>query len=95
MDVSDFTVTKDPDEHLDYIFDWTAYLALYSDTIASAPTVTGTNVTIDSHIWDGDKKVLTWVSGGLRNTTGRATCRIITTGGRTAERSIQFLIRDR
>lgn len=71
------TIDKDPGATLDYIFDWTDFLALIDDTIASVeatavgveivdgPTITGSVVTI-------------WVAGGVVHEPASLTC-IITT----------------
>ena len=94
------TIDKDPDELLDYPFDWTEFLDEVSDTIATAGpgivpvlfTVTG--ATLDSQ--QNSAKVATaWVKGGTAGTTAKVSCRITTTGGRIAERSINLKIRER
>lgn len=87
------SIPKDPNAVLDYTFDWTDWLDLVSDTI-STKTVTGSGVTIDSSNQVGGL-VTAWVSGGTADTTATVTCKIVTTGGRTEERTIYLLVRER
>jgi hypothetical protein len=81
------TIEKDPDAVLDYSWDWTAYLALVSDTIASVSYVLSAGLTssLASHTTTVAKVFL---SGGIIGTTESATCRIVTAGGRTDDRTI-------
>lgn len=96
----ELTIDKDPDETLDYPFDWAEYLDDIQDTIAApgpgitpvAFTVAG--VEIDSQ--QNDTKVATvWVKGGTVGTTAKVSCKIRTTAGRTVERSIAIKIKER
>jgi hypothetical protein len=89
------TITKDPNATLDYTFDFTDWLAVVADTIASVTFwgVTGVMV-LGSGIVAG-KKVTVWVTGGTSGTTGSVTARIVTTGGRTDDRTIFFKVKDR
>lgn len=84
--------TKDPDAVLDYQFDWSQWLAS-GETITSK-TVTVAGVTLDSSPND-DTAVTCWLSGGTAGTTATCSCRITTSAGRTVERSIDVLIRER
>lgn len=91
------TITKDPAGVLDYVVDWTDWLAVVGDTIASAQAV-GTGVTVDStSVVDGNKKVLVWVSGGVANTPGQVVVRITTASNpaRVDERSLYFRLKQR
>lgn len=94
------TIDKDPDETLDYPFDWTEYLDDIQDTIAQVgpgvvPVIfTVSGVEIDSQ--QNDTKIATvWIKGGVVGATGKVSCRIKTVGGRTIERSIAIKIKDR
>src|SRR5512145_949464 len=81
-----YTITKDPNAVLDYIFDWTLWLDGVSDSISSVSTVVDTGITCDSSIVSG-KTVIVWISGGTAGTTYRVACRIVTTGSRIDDRS--------
>lgn len=83
---------KDPDAVLDYVVDFTSWLA-DGDTITSA-TVTADGVTVDST--DTTTTTVTaWVSGGTLGETATLTCQITTADGRTDERTIRLSIRER
>ena len=88
------TVTKDPNAVLDYTVDFAAWLLPTADTISTA-TVTGTGVVINSSGVVGGTAVTMWVSGGTAGSTGSATVRIVTAGGRTDDRTVYFKIRER
>ncbi len=83
---------KDPDAVLDYAWDWTAWLA-EGETI-SAATVTATGVTVDSSSEDGGV-VTAWISGGTAGVGATATCRVVTSQGRTDDRSLSLTIAQR
>lgn len=97
------TILKDPDAVLDYTFDWTAWLDDVGDTIASTsvPVLSPTGIALDLTAPHGagylvvGKTVVVWLKQGLPGTTHRVTCRIVTTGGRTDDRSIYVKIKDR
>lgn len=42
-----------------------------------------------------DNTVVAWISGGTAGTTYRVTCRIVTAGGRTDDRSIFIKVKER
>lgn len=78
---------KDPDEVLDYGFDWSDWLDEIGDTISTSA-------------WEKDSASLTvtdetktttsttvWLSAGVLGETYFVTNRIVTVGGRTADRS--------
>lgn len=89
-----YTIIKDPDATLDYPFDWEEWLALVSDSIASQEIIVETGITCDSSEISGDI-VIAWISGGTAGTTYRVTCRIVTDGGRTDDRSIFIKVKER
>jgi hypothetical protein len=88
------TFTKDPDAVLDYSVDWSAWLA--GDQIASSEwlleqgalleIVTDTNTAT---------KATVWLRGGEAGTTYLDTNRIVTSGGRTDDRTISVKVEDR
>lgn len=85
---------KDPQAVLDYIFDWSAWLA--GDTILTQTLTADDGITIDSSVVGGENTtVTTWVRGGTAGKSYRVTSRVTTVGGRTDERSIVILVRDR
>lgn len=97
------TILKDPDAVLDYTFDWTLWLDDIVDTIASAsvPVLTPTGIALDTTAPHGagflvvGKTVVVWLKQGVVKTTHQVTCRIVTVGGRTDDRSIYVKIKDR
>ena len=89
-----YTITKDPDAVLDYIFDWEDWIDDVSDTLADHTMVPESGITVDSSSIVS-KTVVAWVSGGTVGTTYRLTCRIVTAAGRTDDRSIFLKIRER
>ncbi len=88
------TIIKDSREVLDYVFDWTAYLADAGDTIVSKAVTADVGLTLDSSAIIGSM-VSAFVSGGSTGTTYKLLCQIVTAGGRTADRSIFIKIADR
>lgn len=88
------TITKDPDATLDYSWDWTAWLALISDTIASHVITPETPLVVASHSDDG-KIVTAYVSGGSAGMTHSLACKIMTVGGRIDERTVYLKIQER
>ena len=91
MPSSPIVYFKDPDAVLDYEFDWSAWLG--ADTIVSH-TATVTGATRDSSA-NSTTAVTVWVSAGTAGTTATVACRIVTTAGRTDERTITLNIRQR
>lgn len=91
------TITKDPAAVLDYVVDWTDWLAVVGDTITAASAI-GTGVAVDScTVIDGGKKVLVWVSGGVANAAGQVAVQITTAHSppRVDERSLYFKVKQR
>lgn len=86
---------KDPDATVDFGHDWTLWLAEISDTISSTPTPTVTGVTLASSVAENSGVVSVFVSGGTAGSTATITFRIVTTGGRTDERTVNLWIEER
>ena len=91
------TKTKDPDSVADYKFDWSRWL---EETTTTTDTISSSSWTVDSGLTkDSDSNSTTtatiWVSGGTAGTAYQATNRIVTAGGRTADRTITFIVRER
>lgn len=84
--------TKDADATLDYQINWATWLG--SDTITSSSwtvqtgitKVTDTNTTTTATIW---------LSGGTSGCTYAVTNRIVTTAGRTEDRTLYIAVDDK
>lgn len=87
---------KDPQSVLDYKIDWSTWLASSSpaDTISTSTWTVPSGITKDT-----DSKTTTettiWLSGGTAGNKYALTNKIVTAGGRTAERTIYVTVRDR
>jgi len=100
------TFKKDPSAVLDYVFDWAALTnareGAASDWLASGETISShtidadTGITVDSSaLTDDDTSVTVWLSAGSDGTDYSVTCQIVTSAGRTEERSITIKVRQR
>ena len=92
---------KDPSAVLDYVFDWTGWLAtgetiaVDSETGEKLITITAdTGITVDSWTED-DGKVTVWLSGGTAGINYKVACLITTSAGRTDERTIWIKVVER
>jgi len=83
---------KDPDSILDYVVDWSEWLG--SDTVSSSTFTVGTGLTKDSES-NTTTTATVWVSGGTANSSYTVTNRIVTAGGRTADRSFVVKVVER
>ena len=92
---------KDPDAVLDYVFDWAALTngttGGTSDWLASGETISTktitaeTGITVDSSsITDTNTSVTVWLSGGSAGNIYYVSCKIVTSAGRTDERTINI-----
>lgn len=95
---------KDPSAVLDYKFDWksltngsgTSDWLATGETISSKTITAGAGLTVDSSsITDTNTSVTAWLSGGSAGTDYTVACRIVTSDGRTDERTITIQCRDR
>ena len=89
---------KDPAEVLDYGLDWSDQLALPEpdDTISSATWIVPAGLVAGAQSVVGRVATI-WLSGGTAGASGTdytLTCRIVTTGGRTLERSVKLLVKE-
>jgi len=84
---------KDPAAVLDYVWDWSAWLA-DSETISSYTVTVPTGVTKDSDS-NTTTTVTAWLSGGTAQTDYTIVCQIVTSDGRTDERSITISVTNR
>ena len=92
---------KDPSAVLDYVFDWTGWLAtgetiaVDSETGEKLITITAdTGITVDSST-ELDGKIIVWLSGGTAGINYKVACLITTTAGRTDERTIWIKVVER
>jgi hypothetical protein len=86
-------ITKDPDEVLDYPFEWSAYLLPTTDTITSA-SFEALGVVVDSTA-NTTTTATAIVSGGVVGVSASVTCTINTAQGRIVQRSIFLKIKER
>ena len=84
---------KDPSAVLDWVFDWSDWLA-DSETISSHVITVDTGITEDSST-EGSGKVTVWLSGGTAGQNYKVACKIVTSAGRTDERTIWIKVADR
>ena len=84
---------KDPSAVLDYVFDWTGWLATV-ETITDHTITADTGITVGSSTEDAGK-VTVWLSGGTAGINYKVACKITTTAGRTDERTIWITVRER
>ena len=84
---------KDPSAVLDYVFDWTEWLAT-GETITDHTITADTGITVDSST-ESDGKVTVWLSGGTAGINYKVACLITTTAGRTDERTMWIKVMDR
>lgn len=85
---------KDPDAVLDYKVDWADWLAATGDAIVTSTWLVPAGVTKT----DEDNTTATatiWLSGGTAGSSYQVTNRVTTTQGRTDDRTIQIIVRDR
>jgi hypothetical protein len=78
--------TKDPDAVLDYAFDWSSWLAT-GETISSHTITVETGITKDSDS-ESSGVVTVWLSGGTAENEYDVACKIVTSAGRTDERTM-------
>lgn len=94
---------KDADAVLDFKFDFAPltngqdgaesdWLAT-GETIASHTITAATGITVDSDsITDSNTSVTVWLSGGAAGTKYRLNCEIVTSDGRTEQRSMMIKV---
>lgn len=79
-------------EVLDYVFNWANWLGV--DVISTSTFTATTGITVSSSS-KTDTTATAWVTGGTINEEYKLTNRIITTGGRTAERIMYISVEER
>lgn len=85
---------KPPSDVLDYVFDWSAWLAKYGDTIsASSMAVSPSGLTITSPAASFTATYATvWASSGTIGQTYVVSNTITTAAGRVRTRSIKIIV---
>ena len=90
-----FSAIKDPSAVEDYTIDWSATLNASSpvDTISTSSWTADNGVTVGS---DANTTTTTtvFISGGTRGKYSNVVNTVVTTGGRTYERTISVLLQD-
>ena len=84
---------KDPGATLDYEWDWSNWLAT-DETITSATISAPSGLTLNSQS-NTDTTATCWLTGGTPGVRYSVVCHIVTTDGRTDERSIFIDVQDR
>lgn len=87
-------VAKDPNEVLDYQFDWGQMRLDQDEQITTATVTTDSSLQI-SGIDDNGKIVTFWAAGGTAGEVCDVLCRITTDKGRTYDQTSRLRIRDR
>jgi len=85
---------QDPKDHLDYVFNWSPWLQDGGETIESYVITAETGITVGEKAECGGK-VTVWLSGGTAGANYMVSCRITTSVGRIAERSMLIKVRQR
>lgn len=93
------TWTKDPNDVVDYLFDWTLWLSGDpidpDDTIASADVTAPDGLTVDtSSIVNDNTGVVARLSSGSLGETYGVQCRITTAGGQVKDRTEYVVIEE-
>lgn len=83
----------DPDAHLDYLYDWTDWLA-EGDTIAASEWIVPDDLTADDESFT-DTTATVWISGGTAGSNYTVTNRVTTAAGRIDDRSITLKCKER
>jgi hypothetical protein len=84
---------KDPSAVLDWMFDWSDWLAS-GETIVDHTITVDTGITKDSSTEDAGK-VTVWLSGGTAGENYKVACLIETSAGRKDERTIWIKVMNR
>lgn len=89
-----FFALKDPNALLDYVIDWSEWLATSTDTISASTWILPADLTEFTSSF-GTATAVVWISGGSAGEVYDVVNRIVTFGGRTEDRTIQFTCIDR
>lgn len=92
----DELVEMDDDAVLPFRMDWSEWIAEESDTFTGTPTITvtpATGLAASSPTYDGDDAVW-WLTASATGTY-RIAVKVTTAGGRTDERTVTVVVRER
>jgi len=84
----DKSFVKDPQAKLDYVWDWTVWLA--GDKITGVSIIMPTGLTSNEYTYT-DNTVTAWLEGGTAGNNYLVPCKITTNSGRIDERSILII----
>ena len=90
---SGLTIEKDPDSVLDYLWDFSDWLAS-GDTVSSHVVEATSGITVESSVNDSTG-VTVWLSGGTSGEAYTVTVRITTFQGRVLDRSVVFVVTEK
>lgn len=85
--------TKDPDDVLDYSFDWSAWLAT-SETISTSDWTPSAGIVVDSET-NTTTTTTVWLSGGTAGQPYTVTNRITTNQARTVDRTMTIRVKNK
>jgi len=85
--------TKDPADILDYGIDWSSWLAPLEDTITTSTWSVPTGLSKGAESKSTTASTV-WLSGGTAGEVYKVANKIVTAGGRTAERSITIKVKE-
>ena len=85
-------IEKDANSVLDWRFDWSRWLSS-GDSLFDHSVISDNGITVDSSSIVGNN-VVVWLSGGNVGTTYDVTVRVITSNGRTDDRTVRFKVLD-
>jgi hypothetical protein len=87
------TFLKDPNEELDYGFDWSSWLAS-GESIATYSLSAEAGITLGTNSVNAG--IITyWLSGGTEGETYKITCQVETNEGRIGERTMRIRVLER
>lgn len=85
--------TKDPNAVLDYVLNWSKWLAS-GDTISSVTATPDTGITVDDTDFDATTTTL-WLSGGTAGSKYNIRVHVVTANGRQDDRTVQITVAER
>lgn len=86
--------TKDPRAVLDYLIDWSGWLATAETITASTMTVDPAGLTVQSTSFTATTATV-WLTGGTLGARYTVTNHITTSAGRQDDRTVTVTVRDR
>lgn len=84
---------KDPDAVLDYVWDWADWLAP-GETISTSDFIVSAGLDLQSE-GNSTNTATAWLAGGTQGTSYLVTNRIVTSAGRTDDRSMTIRVKNR